>query len=68
MKRATDVHAGQSSSTLSLKDSFCYNQDTVNYVEVGQDLSIRVGRTNNNVARVYLVDGPAYSAPCHHDK
>ena len=39
------------------KGSFHYKQDNENYVVIDQLLTARVARLNNNVARLYLVDG-----------
>ena len=42
---------------LCEKGSFFYKQDNENYVVIDQLLTARVARLNNNVARLYLVDG-----------
>lgn len=42
---------------LCEKGIFSYEQGVENYVVVDQHLTARLARLNNNVARLYLVDG-----------
>lgn len=48
---------------LVKKGSFSYRQDNVNYLALDDKLTIRIERINNNVARVYLVDGQQVQQP-----
>lgn len=41
---------------LSKKGNFSYLQDNVNYVEIDGQLTLRIERINDNIARLFLVD------------
>ena len=47
---------GASNVMLSNKGSFSYKQDNVKYLTLDDYPTIKFERSNNNVARVYLVD------------
>ena len=48
---------------LSRKGSFSYLHDNVNYVQLDPNLTARIERINNNVARLYLVVNNAVQQP-----
>ena len=48
---------------LCEKGIFSYEQDNENYVVIDQYLTARVARLNNNVARLYLVEGTNVQQP-----
>jgi len=52
-----DSETGAQGMALCEKGTFSYRQDNENYVVIDQHLTARVARLNNNVARLYLVDG-----------
>ena len=48
---------------LTKKGSFSYEQDTVNYLQIDGDLSIRIQRIDSHVARVYIVNAQNVQQP-----
>lgn len=48
---------------LCEKGSFLYKQDNEHYVVIDQHLTARVARLNNNVPRLYLVEGTSVQQP-----
>lgn len=45
------------------KGTYSYLQDNVNYVVIDPNLTIRIERINNNIARVYVVDANNVQQP-----
>jgi hypothetical protein len=52
-----DSETGAQGTALCEKGTFSYGQDNENYVVIDQHFTARLARLNNNVARLYLVDG-----------
>ena len=48
---------------LSKKVSLSYKHDNVSYLVLVNDLTIKIKRINNDVARVYFVDGQQVQQP-----
>lgn len=48
---------------LSKKGSFSYKQDYVSYLALDNNLTIKIERVNNDVARVYLVNAQQVQQP-----
>ena len=52
-----DSGTGAQGTALCEKGTFSYGQDNENYVVIDQHFTARLARLNDNVARLYLVDG-----------
>ena len=49
--------------SFNKKGSFSYLDDNVNYVVINPDLTARIERVHNSVARVYVVDSNGVQQP-----
>lgn len=58
-----DREPGAQGMALCEKGIFSYDQEIENYVVVDQHLTARLARLNDNVARLYLVDGSSVQQP-----